>query len=108
MGVLFTPFRTGAAHVVLFGPIGIEDPLLQSARNLDRRRRQIGRREDDLSNPFGWSENRDCGAAHDDYSICSFASFKRNEPSEQLFELAWQRLRQGRTIAGLQLATDCA
>ena len=30
MGVLFTPFRTRAAHVVLFGPIRIENPFLQS------------------------------------------------------------------------------
>jgi len=92
---------------VLFGPIRIENPFLQSAPNLDRRRHQIGRREDDLSDPFGWSENRNCGAAHDDYPIWSLANFRRNEPSERLFEFAWQRLRQGRTIAGLQLTTDC-
>jgi hypothetical protein len=106
MGVLFTPFRTGAAHIVQFRPVGIENFLRQSAPIFDHRH-QTDRREDDLSGQFGWSENRNCSAAHDGHLIQSLASFERSESSQQLLELVRQWLRQDRTIAGFQLATDC-
>jgi hypothetical protein len=37
----------------------------------------------------------------------SLTGFERNELSDQMFELAWQRLRHGRQIVGVQLTTDC-
>jgi hypothetical protein len=37
----------------------------------------------------------------------SLASFERNELSDQMFELAWQRLGHGWQIVGVQLTTDC-
>ena len=37
MGVLFTPFRTGAAHIVKLGPIGIEDFVPRSAGSRPKR-----------------------------------------------------------------------
>ena len=68
--MLFTPFRTRATHVVEFRPIGIKDRLLQSAPNLDRRD-QTGYRGGDGNGRLGRWENRNCGAAHDDYPIWS-------------------------------------
>ena len=125
MGVLFTPSRTRTAHIVQLGSIRIANPILQSAPSLDHRRK-TGRREDDISGQLGRSENQNCGAAHDDYpirSVCdtrlglrsrlcdgglqkldgslgrsSLTSFERNELSDQMLELAWQRLRHGRQI----------
>ena len=37
----------------------------------------------------------------------SLTSFERNELSDQVFELAWQRIRYGRRIMRVQLTTDC-
>jgi hypothetical protein len=110
MGVLFAPLRTRAAHIVQLGSIGIENRVLQSAPNLDRRH-QIGRREDKVSGQFGGAEIRSYGAAHDDYPIWSFGrsslvNFQRNQPSEQISDLSWQRLCQDWTVAGFQSTTD--
>lgn len=71
-GMLFKPFRTRAPHIVEFGPIGIENPLLQSAPTADRRD-QTGDREGDVNGRLGRWENRNSGAAHDNYptwSVC--------------------------------------
>jgi hypothetical protein len=95
---------------VQLGSIGIENRVRQSAPDLDCSH-QIGRREDNVSGQFGGSENRSCGAAHDDYPIWSFGrsllvGFERNQPSEQVFDFPWQRLCQERTISGFQPTTD--
>jgi hypothetical protein len=44
VGVLFTPFRARAAHVVQLRAIGIENPLSQSAPNSDQLDHQVRKR----------------------------------------------------------------
>ena len=66
--VLLTPFGTGAAHVMQFGPIRIEDPIPQPAAKLDRRS-EINCREKSVGGRPGRPQNRGRGGVGEDCYI---------------------------------------
>ena len=74
--VLFAPLRTRAAHVVQFGSITIENPVLKTGPNLDRRY-QTNRRESDVSGPSEWPENPTRCMVHDDCPMCGISPDRR-------------------------------
>jgi hypothetical protein len=69
VAVCFMPFWTRTAHIMQFGSIRIENPLFQSAPILHRRR-QNGRRKDDLRGLPRESESGNHKVVHDDYPVC--------------------------------------